>query len=873
MKISRMQGVWLAVSAFFLSGVAMLAAYIAFGVYPFGEMTICVADMNNQYMHFHATLRELLLGGHGVFYSFVTAMGDNFLPLYTYYLASPLSLLVALFPAHAIPEALMVITLIKVALCGAAYALFARHVLGERDRTAVLFAPCYALCSYVASYASNIMWLDALALLPIVLLLTYRLLKTGKWVALCVALAALFYTQFYIAYMVGIFTFLCFAGALWVLRVERPFLRFLQFSLATGIAAGLCACTLVPTALRLFSTSAELANITVKVLNPGAPLEGLISRLFFGVIDSIKGAGAAPLYAGTISLILMIAYFTNKHIPGRERIAMGVITLFLFVSTMVPELTYFWQAFDFAAWFQYRFTFLLCFLFVAMAHRCLMHIDGVRAWVLPLPLVAGAVFLLFVHPIEYASTQRFVPTAILVLLAVWTLLLLTYRLRPTWRGALSWVMILLVCGEMAGNMVLTMRGIDFDEPYRRHAELSESLGNRRALLAQLPDTADAPYRVGDNTTMHPNDQLSLGYMGIQLFSSTSSSPLCAYLSRFGLLSRGVSSHYLGTNIALDSLWGIRYTLSHAPLNAYYYPLDEQHGMVLAENQYVLPMAFTAPSSMLGYRSEPLKTAQRNEVFAVLRDDFFQMENGLYRALFGEQIGELFTPVIREEVAYQAVTAKPADHGSTSLSWDGSEQTSTVHYTIRTAQAGPLYIYFTGMPQVGDAHVEYDGQTIVELPKYDLSCAVYVGDFDADETVELDLVLDGEQIMLDSDYMYSLNMDALADASDIAYAGELRDVRWHATGITGTVEAGPDQVLYLSIPYDTGWRATVDGAPVAVSRALDVFTAVAVPEGTHQVSLRYTPPGFVPGAIVSAVSLAALVALALVGRRQHKGANA
>ena len=40
-------------------------------------------------------------------------------------------------------------------------------------------------------------------------------------------------------------------------------------------------------------------------------------------------------------------------------------------------------------------------------------------------------------------------------------------------------------------------------------------------------------------------------------------------------------------------------------------------------------------------------------------------------------------------------------------------------------------------------------------------------------------------------------------------------------------------------------------------------AVFLPQGTHQIELRYTAPGLVPGAALGAVSALSLVALALL----------
>lgn len=62
-------------------------------------------------------------------------------------------------------------------------------------------------------------------------------------------------------------------------------------------------------------------------------------------------------------------------------------------------------------------------------------------------------------------------------------------------------------------------------------------------------------------------------------------------------------------------------------------------------------------------------------------------------------------------------------------------------------------------------------------------------------------------------------------------------------------------------WSRGWTATLDAAPAPVLRANGRHQAVALPPGRHAVVLRYVPPGLAPGAAVSLVGLAGLLALA------------
>ncbi|HBY59591.1 MAG TPA: hypothetical protein DEH78_07190 [Solibacterales bacterium] len=75
------------------------------------------------------------------------------------------------------------------------------------------------------------------------------------------------------------------------------------------------------------------------------------------------------------------------------------------------------------------------------------------------------------------------------------------------------------------------------------------------------------------------------------------------------------------------------------------------------------------------------------------------------------------------------------------------------------------------------------------------------------------------------------------------------------------------LLRFAVPYYPGWTAAVDGAPAAVVAVDHALIGIVVPAGQHEVVLRYTTPGFAPGAGISLVSAALLGAGAVLARRR------
>lgn len=69
-------------------------------------------------------------------------------------------------------------------------------------------------------------------------------------------------------------------------------------------------------------------------------------------------------------------------------------------------------------------------------------------------------------------------------------------------------------------------------------------------------------------------------------------------------------------------------------------------------------------------------------------------------------------------------------------------------------------------------------------------------------------------------------------------------------ITATVSLSQKEMLFLSMPFDPGWSATVDGSPAKLEKINIGFTGLLLEEGNHTVALTYTPPHLYAGIAVS-----------------------
>ena len=118
------------------------------------------------------------------------------------------------------------------------------------------------------------------------------------------------------------------------------------------------------------------------------------------------------------------------------------------------------------------------------------------------------------------------------------------------------------------------------------------------------------------------------------------------------------------------------------------------------------------------------------------------------------------------------------------------------------------------------------------------------------------------------YVYQLNQDVLLSGYQKLQNGKLQLTEFNDTSFKGTVNATESSALYLSVPYEKGWTVYVDGKKSRLYPIFDAMCGVNVDPGEHEIEMRYSPRGFVPGMCISISCLAILIGLYLLERKKR-----
>lgn len=103
------------------------------------------------------------------------------------------------------------------------------------------------------------------------------------------------------------------------------------------------------------------------------------------------------------------------------------------------------------------------------------------------------------------------------------------------------------------------------------------------------------------------------------------------------------------------------------------------------------------------------------------------------------------------------------------------------------------------------------------------------------------------------------------------AAEVQVVQYEPSRLAIQIHSPAEGYLFLSDPFYPGWRAEVDGQPAKILRANYAFRAVAVPAGSHQVTMTFRPASWFAGlgiTLFTVLTLLILGTFALVRRRSR-----
>lgn len=862
--------------AFFVPFLLMYVCFAISKVAPFGDQQILATDLWHQYYPFLVDFQDKLQEGGSLLWTWKSGGGTNYIALMAYYLASPLNFLSVLVPAQYLREFLAVITCVKIGAAGLFFAQFLRIVFKKRDITVAVFGTMYALCSFVMGYYWNVIWLDTIALLPLVIAGTIVLLRDNKFTLYVVALALSVLANYYIGLFTCIFVVIvCISYSIIEFKsIKKLLFDFVKMVGFSSLALGITAILTIPTAIALGSThSSDNTFPQTYAINIGdtADFAGTMQAIAKVISNSIAFVeptakeGLPNIYCGVIALVLGLLFFTCSKIKIRERIAAAFTLIFFILSFIIRQLDFIWHGFHFPNMLPYRFSFLFSFVLIVMAFRVFMYIDKIRITqvLIALALTAGVIVTAFVVEKNSAAAEGveaknwpMIATIFLVaLIAMW---LVMYVLKSVPKQALALALALICLAEGACTAYIGVKTVGVTTTTSYPLGTDNTL-NMVKYIENIEGSNQDLYRT-EVTKYHTlNDNALIGANGISMFSSVVNSDITAYMEKFGICGWVASNRYTYqesspfTNLMLN----IKYLIS--PNGVY---LDKEHMelykqsgnvKVLKNNSYI-PQGFMVSEDLLDF---DVATASANPFDN--QNEIFRLATGLNGNLY-----EALEVVSQGHTDSKAFPVTKNGYGSYSFEHVDKSQDAHLKYNYTAPYDGTAYAYFQcNEGQSVDLRVN-DSNVVtnyVKRPYIMQMGSVEEGD-------KLSVYSDLTDVTTGSAHVYCnmLNEDLFKQGLEKLSQSTLNCTKRTDTLIKGTIDVKEDGLFYTSISYDEGWKAYVDGEEVEITPVCDALVAFKLDAGEHDIKLKYCPVGLPLGIIVTSACVLIFALLIFISKK-------
>ncbi len=825
-----------AVLAFILPVVILMILYIARGIFPFGDRAYMRMDFYHQYAPFMKEFGRRLLAGDSLLHAWEYGLGTNYWAHYAYYLASPFNWILALVPSQYVVEAMNISMILRAGIAGMGFVFFLKENRKENIAMAV-FGMFYALSGYYMAYSCNIIWMDGFALFPLVALGVLRIAKGKSAMTYMVSMLICTFSNFYLAVIIGICCVFWLVICLVAGRkknAKQVMKAIVKFILSTLLYVAICGVILLPSAYALMNTPAGESAFPAEP-ELYFPLYELFERMLMNVSSNLKGSDLPNIYASVLALVLLPMYFGNKGIRIKDKIIYGFTLVFLLVSFDLNILDYIWHGLHFPNSFPARQSFFYIFVLLVMGYEAYAKrkkLSKKVLWIsLPLLLGVTGVAWYFLGQDNAVKGSAIYLCTLLFMAAYGILFLFEKYFTPK-----LFLGLLLVIGTLELGINTCVIGIS--SVVTRSAYMNDDV-ETAALLAEIMPGENEFYRMEEQDRKSINDAGWDGYYGASYFSSTMPGGTKEWYDAFGMRNSSVSYSYEGATPLVSSLLGVKYVFATEdgvqPGNTFtetvkIYGDDE---VFLYENLTVLPLGYMVEIGL----DEKIEYDLKNP---------FVTQNRFAKALLGEDV-RLFTAMAQSK-EYRL----PEIVVSAGVEGDLNDETKPVEYTTLEIKAGEnVFLYVNTYMEAICVEVRNGNGEFLEEREYDdlkFKRIVSLGVEDYDRTVVVYSADESvDKIMFDA---YGMNEDVLTEIYQVLNRNPMEITAISDTKVEGKVTTGEEGVLLLSIPYEEGWSATVDGEETEIFGWKDAFVALQLQEGEHEIVLTYSPKGFKDGLLIS-----------------------
>ena len=826
----------------FLLGIIIISIIFSIEhISPFGKHSTLAVDFYHQYGPMLSELYERVKNGSNLIYSFTMSSGLPFFRNFLNYLASPFNILLFLFKHENLLTGFSIIIGLKAVLSGTIFSYFITKKFKTKSPLIIALGLLYSFQAYFIAYYWNIMWIDGLVFIPLIALGIEKLVNENKKILYILSLSLMIITNYFIGYMLCIFSVIYFIIYLVSKTNIREWKTILKktgtFILCSLIAGGLTAFLTLPLLSAITSTSATSdTTIPLSRYYSFGISEFIINHLT-GVTSTVFSSditNAPNISCGIITIPLLILFIVSKEIKLKTKICYLSALLFLIISFFFAPLDFIWHAFHTPNDLPYRFSFIYTFLLLTISSYSLLNIkkNNIKDVIIATIISLGIILFAFFFNIEQITNKMLIINAILI-----GIYFIIYLITKYYKYTTKIMAVIFIGVIGLENIVRVTNNWEIDQLisdfYMNYPYMQSALNYIKN------NESDKFYRVEQLDYMTLNDSSWYNYNGITSFSSMNYEKMAEFQRDLGIPGNEINSFYFRTNTPIYNLmFNLKYIIGD--------PMDDIHfkNKVMTTHYEIYENKFNL-NLMYGVNKN-IKLWELDDYNPIINQKEFIKYTTNIDNVFDRNI------LINEEIINS--------NDDITLVKYSYKNNYTNNYFYTNANNIKFFIINDILYYV-DSMYETINYSFPELYYYtseEYNEKKIINFFETKENIDIYV---GYNYYIDNQIkLHSLNENKFNEAYNILKNNEVKILDFKENKIKANINAKEDMTIYTSIPYDKGWTVYIDNKKIDTFQIGNALLGFDITKGNHNIKLIYTPKYLEIGTIISAISLIGLISI-------------
>lgn len=843
---------------YFLTTILAILVYLIYlcimKIVPFGEFSILKCDLYQQYVNFFCYLKDCLLNGKSLMFSWNLGLGNNFFTTFAYYLASPLNIIVVFFNSSNMDIAIEILTLIKIILIANSAVFYLSKIYNYEKKSIILFGIIYAYSSFVICYGFHIMWLDCIYMLPIVLYFIDKYIDGGKIYPVIIAIAYGLWTNYYLgfinAFVAGIYFIVRYIIKKDIMKkgeIKKFIKKLVIIILAIILAFGIIMILFIPS-IKQLSNNMHVENTKIYNLEK-EKLVALTNVIFNNyVYDYAQQAGL--IFSSTIVIALIPLYYFNENITKKEKILFTLMLIFLLLPIVSPLLNKIWHGFTTPNCFYYRFSYATIFVIIIMAFREYQNLEKTKKWHYLFSILVFVILTvaeIMMNRLGYFSQSSFeisnadiIISTIIYMLMITSLFMINAITNNKYKNIIT---IILVAITIIDLIVGAKNGQENNDKYFKREHFTQY----NSIMEEVNKKIDKPETeriIFTQDVYGSNMSMRFGYSNIGYFTSARNKDTIKAMYNLGynvqradgLWMTSFSGTYFNYSLA-----GVKYYVSKEKLEKneiYGFEFQEEYnGYYIYSNKNAFDVGF--------YLKDNVDVKDKNP---------FEVQNDYLNKLNSKSTNEKYFEDIENTDAVQC----------TKIIEDNSED-KKIKYQVKANDDTNLYVFSNNNLQIIiDGKEKFQDYASLWTTESGIKGIKHLN---KGEIFEFEV---STKYPLDEMFIYASKNEKIQEVlNNKEEKGTFKTDEILSNGLKGKAEFKEDGYLTFNISYDSGWHVFVDGKEKNVEAISDVFVGVELEKGEHEIYMYYEAPGYKLGRNITICSIILIIIIIVFEEKNKK----